>query len=95
MKKILMAVCCTCILYAGYGAVFADEAVYREYTVTVAQGDTLWDIAGRHTEAQEDVREVVFRIAQANNLKSKTIYPGQVLKIPMRVQESGLMIAEK
>ncbi len=74
---------------------FADAAVYREYTVTVAQGDTLWDIAGRHTEAQEDVREVVFRIAQANKLKSKTVYPGQILKVPMRVQESGLMVAEK
>ena len=85
MKKFLSIICCACFLYAGYSAVFADEPVYKEYTVT----------AGRHTEAREDVREVIFRIEQANRLNSKHIYPGQVLKVPLRVHDNGLMVAER
>lgn len=95
MKKFLSIICCACFLYAGYSAVFADEPVYKEYTVTVAEGETLWEIAGRHTEAREDVREVIFRIEQANKLNSKYIYPGQVLKVPLRVHDNGLMVAER
>ena len=95
MKKFLSIICCACFLYAGYSAVFADEPVYKEYTVTVAEGETLWEIAGRHTEAREDVREVILRIEQANKLNSKHIYPGQVLKVPLRVQDNGLMVAER
>lgn len=95
MKKFLSIICCACFLYAGYSAVFADEPVYKEYTVTVAEGETLWEIAGRHTEAREDVREVIFRIEQANKLNSKHIYLGQVLKVPLRVHDDGLMVAER
>lgn len=95
MKKILLTICCACLLYGCYNIAFADEPVYREYTVTVASGDTLWDIAGRHTEPKEDVREVMFRIAQANKLQSKDLQPGQVLKVPLRVQDDGLMLANK
>lgn len=95
MKKFLSIICCACFFYAGYSAVFADEPVYKEYTVTVAEGETLWEIAGRHTEAREDVREVIFRIEQANKLNSKHISPGQVLKVPLRVHDNGLMVAER
>ena len=95
MKKFLSIICCACFLYAGYSAVFADEPVYKEYTVTVAEGETLWEIAGRHTEACEDVREVIFRIDQANKLNSNHISPGQVLKVPLRVHDDGLMVAER
>ena len=95
MKKFLSIICCACFLYTGFSAVFADEPVYKEYMVTVAEGETLWEIAGRHTEAREDVREVIYRIEQANKLKTKHIYPGQVLKVPLRVHDNGLMVAER
>lgn len=55
----------------------------------------MWEIACRHTEAREDVRDVIFRIEQANKLNSKHIYPGQVLRVPLRVHDDGLMVAEK
>lgn len=95
MKRILFVLAFACMAYGVYGSVFAEEPVYRNYSVTVAQGDTLWDIAWRHTENKEDVREVMHRISQANSLKSKHIYPGQVLQVPLRVQDSGLMVATK
>ena len=74
---------------------FAATPVYRDYSVTVAQGDTLWDIACRHAEGKEDVRLVMERIAKANKLETGHIYPGQVIKVPLRIHDSGLMLATK
>ena len=95
MKGILFALAFACVASVGLGDVFADEPVYHNYSVTVAQGDTLWDIAWRHTENKEDVREVMHRISRANALQSSYIYPGQVLQIPVRVQDNGFMVATK
>lgn len=75
MKKFLSIICCACFLYVGYSAVFADEPVYKEYTVTVAEGETLWEIAGRHTEAREDVREVISALNRRTNLTPNIFIP--------------------
>ena len=95
MKGILYTIAFTCVIYAGSSDLFAATPVYRDYSVTVAQGDTLWDIACRHAEGKEDVRLVMERIAKANKLEADHIYPGQVIKVPMRIQDSGLMLATK
>ena len=95
MKGILFAIAFASVVYAASGDLFAATPVYRNYSVTVAQGDTLWDIACRHAEGKEDVRVVMDRIAKANKLKSGHIYPGQVLNVPLRLQDNGLMIATK
>jgi LysM repeat protein len=58
-----------------------DEAV-PTVTHTVAEGDTLWEIAS-HYRSGEDVRKVVYEIQQANHLSSAIIRPGQVLVIPL------------
>ena len=91
----LYAIAFACAIYAGAGDLFAVTPVYRDYSVTVAQGATLWDIACRHAEGKEDVRLVMERIAKANKLDVGHIYPGQVIKVPLRIQDSGLMIATK
>ena len=95
MKGILYAIAFACVIYAGSSDLSAATPVYRDYSVTVAQGDTLWDIACRHAEGKEDVRLVMERIAKANKLETGHIYPGQVIKVPLRIQDSGLMIATK
>ena len=95
MKGILYAIALACAIYAGAGDLFAATPVYRDYSVTVAQGDTLWDIACRYAEGKEDVRLVMERITKANNIDAGRIYPGQVIKVPLRMQESGLMVANK
>ena len=41
MKGILYATAFACAIYAGAGDLFAATPVYRDYSVTVAQGDTL------------------------------------------------------
>ena len=84
MKGILYAIAFACAIYAGAGDLFAATPVYREYSVTVA-----------HAEGKEDVRLVMERITKANKLDAGHIYPGQVIKVPMRIQDSGLMLATK
>ena len=50
-------------------------------TVTVAPGDTLWDIAtSRYPGA--DVRQKVFEIEQLNGLSGPSIEAGQRLRVP-------------
>jgi len=52
--------------------------------VTVAPGDTLWDIASdvaAHT-GEGDVREVMEHIQQLNTLDSSMVYVGQQLRVP-------------
>lgn len=95
MKTILVAFGVACLLFAGYTLKNVDYSDYHTQTVVVNNGDTLWDIACRNADGKEDVREVVYRISRANDLKSKYVYPGQVLKVPTRVHSDGLMMAKK
>lgn len=96
MNKILALLCLSFTLYTGMNMVFADEPVYYNQKVTVHSGDTMWSIAHRWSDDKEDVREVMHRICEANNLKSKHIYPGQVLTIPVKaVTQNDFMLAGK
>ncbi|GAA4809984.1 LysM peptidoglycan-binding domain-containing protein [Nocardioides caeni] len=49
--------------------------------VTVAPGETLWDIAG-DVAGGGDVRDVVAEIQQLNALDSSVVYAGQELRVP-------------
>lgn len=95
MKYILYALTLAAIIYAGADEFFAPTPVYKNYCVTVAQGDTLWDIASRHAEKKEDVRVVMNRIVRANKLDGGHIRPGQIISVPLRVHDEGLLLASK
>ena len=58
----------------------AGEAGQIE-VVTVAPGDTLWDIAGA-AAGDDDVRDVMHRIQQLNTLDGSVVYVGQQLRVP-------------
>lgn len=74
---------------------FNDAAVFHYKTVVVEKGDTIWNIAAKHTTQQEDIRNVIAVIKQANNLDhSVQIYPGQTLRIPVK-DSSGWASIEK
>lgn len=95
MKKILFGIAIGIALYGYVPQMFASEPVYKYYTVTVASGDTLWSIASRNSQPDADIQEEIFKICKANELKSKDIYPGQVLRIPVRMEVRDYMLARK
>ena len=94
MKKVLMLLCVGFALYTGFNMVFAEEPVYTYQKVVVGSGDTMWDIACHFAEPGEDVHEVIFNICQWNNLKSKNLRPGQVLKIRVKATDEVMLAAK-
>ena len=51
-------------------------------TVTVEPGDTLWQIAARYSDDQQDIRDVIRATKQRNRLASAALHPGQTLVVP-------------
>jgi hypothetical protein len=45
-------------------------------------GDSLWTIAREHGDPGRDIREIVWRIGQANELDSGNLQPGDEIMIP-------------
>mgnify|MGYP001270282840 CR=1 FL=1 len=69
------------MLFVG-SVVSAGKNVSREYkTVTVRQGDTLWDIAGKY-RGKTDIRQYIYQIKKVNNLDNAIIYAGQKIILP-------------
>ena len=57
-------------------------------TIRISKGDTLWVIANnlqlRYSQYNnKDIREIIFQIKKANNLKNCNLQIGQKLKIPI------------
>ena len=97
MKKLTAIVMAVFLLYSGYvfGTVSAADEIYTTRTVTVYSGDTMWDIASRWAEDDEDVRAVIYRICEANGLQNTDLQPGQKIMVPVRVHAGeGVMLAE-
>ena len=56
--------------------------VARHVEVTVAAGDTLWDLAREHGPEGADPRRTVRQICRLNGLRESTIFPQDRLLIP-------------
>lgn len=78
------------ILLYIIGSFFYNKTyAYKEYTyktITVSEGETLWNIAEFEKENNEyyknkDIREIVFEIRENNNLTTSNLVVGQELKI--------------
>lgn len=75
--------------FLGASSVATEEPAPASATevVTVATGETLWDLAAERTEPGEDVRETMLRIERLNALQSAALDAGQRLLVPV---QSGL-----
>ncbi len=73
-------------VFLGAGSVATERPGTPEPTriVTVATGDTLWDIAAEAAAAtgEDDVRAMVDRIERLNALDSGMVLAGQRLRVP-------------
>lgn len=62
--------------------VSTGKNINKEYkTITVRQGDTLWDIAAKHC-GKIEIRKYIYQIKKVNNLDDAIIYVGQKLNLP-------------
>ncbi|MCF0144346.1 MAG: LysM peptidoglycan-binding domain-containing protein [Firmicutes bacterium] len=53
--------------------------------VEVCAGDTLWDIANEYKSTDKDVREAVYEICQANDIKDGYVEAGMIIDIPQNL----------
>ncbi len=68
---------CICI-----SKIFANnEAETTEITYTVSKGETLWSIAKKYKQNNQDIRDYIYKVKKLNNMTSATIYEGQIIKI--------------
>ncbi len=81
----VMALLVLSILFSYISGNFMSVAsTNQQYIeVTVSSGDTLWEIASEYNYFQDDIRQVIYDIKRINHLPSSSIYPGQVLRIPI------------
>jgi nucleoid-associated protein YgaU len=91
MKRVLLMVAAAVFAMAMFaGACGAEEYEYREYTVR--KGDTLWGIAKGQLE-----NNYYWPMLWRENLRINNpdlIYPGQVIRIPVRVVMPGQVVPE-
>lgn len=82
MTLIALILISTIISYIT-GFIMSEAATnHSDIIVKIVAGDTLWDIASKNNFYDEDVRAVVYRIKQYNNLDDSTVYVGQTIAIP-------------
>lgn len=58
------------------------DSLYKE--VLVKEGDTLWKIAIENMPSNYDVRKMVYEIKEFNQIIDSNIYPGDVIKVPIK-----------
>jgi hypothetical protein len=75
--------------------VFASMTTLNAYSkdipqynyITVEEGDTLWTIASNYAEKRNtDIRKLVYEISYENNIYNASIYPGDVIRVPMNAE---------
>lgn len=52
--------------------------------VLIGSGDTLWQIASEYAGESQDVRELIHQICKINDISADSIYPGQLIRIPVQ-----------
>ncbi len=93
-KKFLKSILIVCLIVIGIiffsakASLSHNEISNIKYdTITVIQGDTLWEISRNQQEnnpyyANKDVRDIIKNIRKVNELKTADLKVGQTLKIP-------------
>ncbi|NYB73575.1 LysM peptidoglycan-binding domain-containing protein [Sedimentibacter hydroxybenzoicus DSM 7310] len=71
--------------------IFASSLTINAYSkdipqfkyINVREGDTLWSLASTYMDDIE-IRKAIFEISKHNNIQNASIYPGDVIAIPVK-----------
>lgn len=90
----VLALLVSLVIAIAPGARTGDAAGdIRFTTVSVAEGDTLWEMAARHPIPGRSTLQVIDVIRSANTLEDDTIHPGQILSVPEAGERSAAVAA--
>lgn len=85
LAVVLLMATCLFTAFSGLHTVTATAPeVYKYYThLTVEEGDSLWDIAGRYMGHEYKSRAAYIKeVKEINHLNGSCIYAGTVLVVP-------------
>ena len=84
--RFFISICIVVGLLVGVIVALFNQAQAETYTsykeVEIVEGDTLWEIAAKHTDNNTDIREVIYDICELNNIKSCDIAVGDTIVVP-------------
>lgn len=83
MRKILIAICVSCLMIFAY-YVFINQRQAKALNTkiyTVKDGDCLWSIATENAPSGTDVRKYIYEIKKLNDLDNVNLQVGQKIAI--------------
>jgi len=90
-KRFLLSIFSILTMIALITAMFLNDgkaysSVYEEKfnKVKIKEGDTIWEIALENKPEDYDTRKMVLDIIELNNLEKRNIYPGDIIKVPIK-----------
>lgn len=54
---------------------------WNEFSYTVSQGETLWEIADEYCPEDMDCREYIYEVKELNNMKTSDLAVGQTITL--------------
>ena len=83
-RLVVFVLVLTLAVWAGVRVAHAgdDASLYMGTSYQVRGGDTLWNIAVRHYDHTVDIRQAIYDIRRANELKGAYLHPGDTLVLP-------------
>lgn len=69
------------IIISIFNLCFAKTSEVETEEYVVQSGDTLWSIAIKYKNENQDIRKYIYDLRNLNTLNDCMIYPGQVIKI--------------
>jgi len=87
LSILLISVVLTLFLYDTkvYGSDKKSDKKEEYKVITVVEGDTLWSITSDNCNSYKDIRKAIHEIKKINNIPNSNIYPGQKIKIPVKL----------
>ncbi|MCR2042700.1 cell division suppressor protein YneA [Anaerosalibacter massiliensis] len=91
-KRFFLSILVMVIMVILITVIFLNNKAYsityeeKYHRVKVKEGDTIWGIALKNKPKDYDTRKMVCDIVEFNNLKEMNIYPGDIIKVPIKNQ---------